>query len=192
MVKNVVSVPRIRATLPGDMAVQGSGTPAGTFSLSGAKLRETLRWLGIDTAGIPKERLQGVKASCKMTSAAGSLQITDAMFEFDDLKGSGGGTVTFGLPVTAAFHVELDRFDLDAYLPPPSTAPSLGMTTSATATAPTANLSLKGKVANVYRGETLNGVDGDVAMQGNVLKLNNLQVADLWAPSSAQGHGQRF
>ena len=43
-----------------------------------------------------------------------------------------------------------------------------------------ANLGLKAKVAKlVYRGETLNGVDGDVAVQGNVLKLNNLQVADL-------------
>jgi uncharacterized protein involved in outer membrane biogenesis len=182
MAKNVVSVPRLSATLPGDMTVQGSGAPDGTFNLSGAKLRETLAWLGIDAAAIPKDRLQGLKASGKLKSAAGGLQITDVVFDFDGLKGSAGGTVSLGLPVTAALHIELDRFDLDAYLPQPSTASSL-VTTTAPATAPTTaatNLGLKAKVAKlVYRGETLNGVDGDVVVQGNVLKLNTLQVADL-------------
>jgi len=33
--------------------------PEGTFNLSGDKLRETLTWLGIDAAAIPKDRLQG-------------------------------------------------------------------------------------------------------------------------------------
>src|SRR5260370_40978749 len=72
--------------------------------------------------------------------------------------------------------------DLDAYMPEPGTAPA-PPTATATPTPPeamAANLGLKAKVAKlIYRGETLNGVDGDVAIQGNVLKLNNLAVADL-------------
>ena len=63
MAKNVVSMPRISATLPGDMSVQGIGTSDGTFNLSGAKLRDTLTWLGIDAAAIPKDRLQGLSSA---------------------------------------------------------------------------------------------------------------------------------
>ena len=74
MAKNVVSVPRLRAILPGDMTVQGSGTSEGTFDLSGTKLRETLAWLGIDATALPPERLKGLKASGKLKSAAGGLQ----------------------------------------------------------------------------------------------------------------------
>ena len=56
---------------------------------------------------------------------------------------------------------------------PTGAAPAPDKTTAA-------NLGLKAKIAKlVYRGETLNGVEGDVAMQGNLLKLNNLQVADV-------------
>ncbi len=180
MAKNVVSVPRLSVTLPGDMTVRGGDMPDGSFNLSGTKLRETLAWLGIDTAAIPKDRLQGLQASGKLKSAAGGLQITDVVFDFDGVAGKAGGTMSFGLPVTAALQVELDRLDLDAYMPQPSVAP---VPPPATATPPetmAATLGLKAKVAKlVYRGETLNGVDGDVAVQGNVLKLNNLAVADL-------------
>src|SRR5258708_4770246 len=123
MAKNVMSVPRLSATLPGDMTVRGSGTPEGSFNLSGAKLRETLAWLGIDATAIPKDRLQGLQASGKLKSAAGGLQITDVVFDFDGLTGKAGGTVSLGLPVTAALQVELDRLDLDAYMPQPSIAP---------------------------------------------------------------------
>lgn len=180
MVKNVVSVPRLKATLPGDMTVQGGAMPDGTFNLSGEKLRETLTWLGIDAAAIPKDRLQGLKASGKLKSTAGAMQITDVVFDFDGLKGKAAGTVSLGLPVTAALQVDLDRLDLDAYMPQSSIASVQPAATATTSTNPAANLGLKVKVAKlVYRSETLNGVEGDVLVQGNVLKLNNLQVADL-------------
>jgi hypothetical protein len=180
MVKNVVSVPRLKATLPGEMTVQGGAMPDGTFILSGEKLRETLTWLGLDAAAIPKDRLHGLKASGKLKSAAGAMQITDVVFDFDGLNGKASGTVSLGLPVTAALQVELDRLDLDAYMPQPSVGSVQPAATAATSTVPAGNLGLKAKVAKlVYRGETLNGVEGDVAIQGNVLKLNNLAIADL-------------
>jgi uncharacterized protein involved in outer membrane biogenesis len=184
MAKNVMSVPRLRMVLPGAMTVQGSGMPEGTFDVSGAKLRETLAWLGVDASAIPKERLQRLTANGKLKSAAGGLQLSDIAFEIDDLKGKAGGTVTLGLPIGAAFQLELDRLDLDAYLPPPAAtiAPlsPAAPASDAAAANPSANLGLKAKVAKlVYRGETLNGVDGDVAVQGNLLKLNNLAIADL-------------
>jgi hypothetical protein len=182
MAKNVLSVPRLKAVLPGDMMVQGSGMPEGTFELSGGKLRETLAWLGVDASGVPEGRLQSLKASGKLKSAAGGLQLSDASFQIDDLQGKASGTATLGLPIMAWLQIELDRVDLDAYMPPPSSSPSVVLPTGAPspstpADATAANLGLKAKIAKlVYRGETLNGVDGDVAVQGNVLKLNTLQV----------------
>ncbi len=183
--KNVVSVPRLKAVLPGDMTMQGSGMPEGTFELSGGKLRDTLAWLGVDASGVPAGRLQSVKASGKLKSAAGGLQLTDATFQVDDLQGKASGTAKLGLPVAASLQVELDRVDLDAYLPASSPATMLPAVTPPAAAPPAkpdpaaANLGLKAKIAKlVWRGETLNAVDGDVAVQGNVLKLNALQVGD--------------
>jgi len=190
LAKNVVSVPRLRAVLPGDMTVQGSGMPEGTFDLSGNKLRETLAWLGIDAAALPKDRLTGLKANGKLKSAAGGLQITDVAFEMDDLKGKASGAVTLGLPLAASLQLDLDRLDLDAYLPQPSSSVSI-LPTPAAAPAPSsetpaANLGLKAKIAKlVWRGETLSGIDGDVAVQGSVLKLNNLQIGDLLGGKAA-------
>ncbi len=41
-------------------------------------------------------------------------------------------------------------------------------------------LGLKAKVAKlVFRGETLNGIDADLSVQGNLLKVNGLKVAEL-------------
>jgi len=92
--------------------------------------------------------------------------------------------VTLGLPVTASLSVELDRLDLDAYMPQPSDrVPFRRPATAATATTPTAHaatLGLKAKVAKlVYRGRDPERRRGRRALRGNVLKLNNLQVADL-------------
>ena len=185
--KNVLSVPRFRAMLPGDMTVQGSGMPEGTFELSGGKLRETLTWLGVDTSGVPAGRLQSLKATGKLKAAAGGLQLSDATFQIDDLSGKAGGSATLGLPLVASLQVELDRVDLDAYMPPPSPPPTVALPAGPLPPSPpsaadptAATLGLKAKVAKlVYRGEILNGIDGDVALQGNLLKLNNLQVGDL-------------
>jgi len=190
LAKNVVSVPRLRAVLPGDMTVQGSGMPEGTFDLSGNKLRETLAWLGIDAAALPKDRLTGLKANGKLKSAAGGLQITDVAFEMDDLKGKASGAVTLGLPLAASLQLDLDRLDLDAYLPQPSSSVSILPTPAAapapSSEAPAANLGLKAKIAKlVWRGETLSGIDSDVAVQGSVLKLNNLQIGDLLGGKAA-------
>ena len=103
--------------------------------------------------------------------------------------------------MTATTTLQLDRFDLDAYMPPEQPAPIAPTTDAAkaaTATPSTATpatlvppappppdktvpvFGLKAKVAKlVFRKETLSGVEGDVSVQGNLLKLNTVKVADL-------------
>jgi uncharacterized protein involved in outer membrane biogenesis len=209
--KGVIAVPRLNATLPGDMVLRANTTAAapaapgakmpagpvqsaGAFSLAGPRLRETLGWLGIDTSGIPAGKLQALSVDGKVAATANSLQISDLAMDLDGQRATGSGSITFGLPLTVATSVQLDSFDLDAYLPEPREAPVVADTTASTMPAPAPPpaaaaaapdktlpvLGLKTRIAKlVFRGGTLNGIDADLSVQGNLLKVNALKVADV-------------
>jgi uncharacterized protein involved in outer membrane biogenesis len=226
--KGVITVPQLKAVLPGDMVLQANATaplapatapaaktataaPApppgvvqasGEISVAGPKLRDTLAWLGIDTSGVPADKLQKLDLKGKLASAANGLQIADLAIDLDGQPAKGSGAVTFAVPLTAVTTLQLDRFDLDAYMPIEQPAVPIAPTADATAavtTAPAATkpatlvppappppdktlpvFGLKAKVAKlVFRKETLSGVEGDIAVQGNLLKLNTVKVADL-------------
>lgn len=204
--KGVVALPHFKAALPGDMTLRASAAatgdsakPAagGEFSLSGPKLRETLKWLDIDVSGVPADRLQTLSGHGKIATVADKLQLTEATFALDGVAATGGASVTLGVPVVVVAQVQIDRFDLDAYMPRqaadwsavPPAAPA-APATPATATAPMAanapadpaapSFGLKARIANlVYRGQPLKGIEADVVAQGRLLKLNGLKVADL-------------
>lgn len=206
--RGLVEIPRLRAVLPGEAVLQakavapavgavGAATGAkpapdavrtvGEFSLASPRPRDTLAWLGMDMSGVPADKLQTLGFGGTITSTSKAVKIDQLVLELDGVKAMGGGTVTWGLPLNVVSTVTLDRFDLDAYVPkttaaaPPPAVPS--------AVAPVAPskpdekapiLGMKAKVAKlVYRGETLNGVEADLAIQGNLLKLGGLKVADL-------------
>ena len=123
--RGVVAVPKLTATLPGDLVLQAkstlSGDPnrptvAGDFSLVGPKLRETLAWLAVDVPSVPANKLTRISLKGRMSSDGGNVQVSDAVFELDDLKGSGGITVTFSVPLSVVMQVNLDTLDLDSYL----------------------------------------------------------------------------
>lgn len=208
----VIAVPRLSAILPGDMVLKANAaaTPlapdvtaakpgaapsvqsAGAFTLMGPRLRETLAWLAIDTSGVPAGKLQTLAIEGKVASTANSLQIADLAMDLDGQRATGSGSITFGVPLTVATSVQLDSFDLDAYLPRPG-APS-GVAQPSVSVAPASSpaavpaapdktlpiLGLKAKVAKlVFRGGTVNGIDADLAIQGNLLKVNGLKVGDL-------------
>ena len=201
--KGVIALPHFRAALPGDMTLRASaaatGDPAkpaagGEFSLNGPKLRETLKWLDIDVSGVPPDRLQTLSGHGKIVTVADRLQLTEATFALDGVSATGGASVTMGVPVVVAAQIQIDRFDLDAYMPQQATGWSAVLpTASATpvaATVPVAanvpadpaapSFGLKAKIANlIYRGQPLKGVEADVVAQGRLLKLNGLKVADL-------------
>ena len=118
-------MPKLSATLPGDMVLQASSTfsgdparPAvsGEFSLVGPKLRETLAWLEVDVSSLPANKLTRLSMKGRMASSGGNVQVSDAVFELDDLKGTGGIDVTFGVPLSIVTHIELDTLDLDSFL----------------------------------------------------------------------------
>lgn len=201
--KGVMALPHFRAALPGDMTLRASaaatGDPAkpaagGEFSLNGPKLRETLKWLDIDVSGVPADRLQTLSGQGKIATVADKLQLTDATFALDGVRATGGASLSMGVPIAVVAQVQIDRFDLDAYMPQPATKLSVilpaATATPAAATAPAVaqapadpvapSFGLKAKIASlIYRGQPLKGVEADVVAQGRLLKLNGLKVADL-------------
>ncbi len=190
-----VAVPRLTATLPGDMVLQAKSTMAGDparptvsgdFSLVGPKLRDTLKWLDVDVSSVPADKLTKVSLKGSMASSGGNIQVTDGVFELDDLKGTGGVVATMSVPLSVVAHVEIDTLDADSYLPKPGDAkqpaaaakPAAPAANQAEAAGPTVGLKLK--IAKVlYNKETIGGVDVDVGLQGSTLKLNQFDVSNL-------------
>src|SRR5262249_52183767 len=191
-----VAVPRLSATLPGDMVLQAkstmSGDPnrptvSGEFSLVGPKLRDTLKWLDVDVSQLPADKLARLSLKGRMASSGGNVQVTNAAFELDDVKGTGGVVVTFNVPVSIVTNLDFDTLDLDPFLAKPAGG---SKPASSTAPAPAASsahpvsagpsVGLKAKVAKlIYNKETIGGVEVDIALQGSTLKLNDIKIGNL-------------
>ncbi|HYX01197.1 MAG TPA: AsmA family protein, partial [Reyranella sp.] len=188
----VVAVPKLSATLPGDMVLQAKSTlsgdaarptVSGEFSLVGARLQETLAWLNVDTSAFPSDKLARFSLRGRMASSAGNVQVSDAVFELDSIKGTAGIVVTFGMPLSIVTQVELDTLDLDSLLTP-AAARSAPPTPSSSAPAAAAvegpSIGLKAKVTKlIWRQETIGGVEIDIATRGNTLRMNDIKVSNL-------------
>lgn len=191
-----VAVPKLTATLPGDMALQARSTMSGDaakptvsgdFSLVGPKLRETLAWLAVDVSSLPPNKLTRLSLKGRMASTGGNVQVSNAVFELDDVKGSGGIVVTFGVPLSIVTHVAVDTLDVDSFLAAPaggqkpaSAAPAAPAASAARPPQAGPSIGLKAKVAKlIYNKQAIGGVDVDIALQGSTLKLNDVKVSNL-------------
>jgi uncharacterized protein involved in outer membrane biogenesis len=202
--KGVITVPQLKAVLPGDMRVAATVQANGELSVTGSRLRETLAWLEIDPSGVPADKLQQLDLKGRLAATPNSVQLADLVAELDGQRATGSGSVTFGTPLALAATLQADRFDLDGYLPAaPAMAPSapltplVGNAAPSAATAPVAIatlitaappppdpatpvFALKAKVAKLtFRQQVLGGIEGDASVQGNLLKVNAFKVADL-------------
>jgi hypothetical protein len=110
--------------------------------------------------------------------------VSQAVFELDELKGSGGIVVKFTVPLSVVTHVELGTLDLESYMPPPGPTPAAAASAAASVTPILAllgpSIGLKVKVASIdYRGDAITGVDIDIARDAGMLKMNEVRVANL-------------
>jgi hypothetical protein len=157
---------------------------SGDFSLVGPKLRETLAWLAVDVSSIPAGKLTQLSVKGRMGSSGGNVQVTDAVFALDDLRGAGGIVASFTVPLSFVTHVELDTLDLDSYMPPSDLMPAAAGSPVASVTPILAllgpSIGLKLKMAKVeYHGDAITGIDIDVARDAGRLRVNELKVANL-------------
>jgi len=188
MNKGVITIPRLKASMPGDLVIDLDAA-RGTLKASTAHLRDTLRWLDIDMGGIPRGRLESFSVEGKLAAKADALELSDGTFRLDGALGTLGGTLSLKPPMAAKFNVGMEQFDLDSYLPKSATpaadasSPSAPAPTAppalpkASATAPSVGLKLDIKKL-AYRGETLAGVTGSATWQSDLLRLDDVKVAD--------------
>ena len=187
-----IAVPKLAAILPGDMVLQArstmSGDPAkprvaGDFSLVGPKLRETLDWLAVDVSAVPADRLRRVSLKGRLDSNGGNVQVDDAVYELDDVKGSGGVTVTFSVPLSITTRLEIDAIDLDAYGVQSAAGQKKAAAPAAAKARPAGpgpSLGLKLKINRArYNNETIGGVDVDLSVKGRTLELKDIKVSNL-------------
>ena len=193
---DVLHIQALKAVLPGDFRVnrrvgfEGDAMHAGydgVIEIEGTNLRQTLRWIGIDTTSLPRDRLQTLRISGKTRPAKGFVHVTDATFELDDQQGTATADIAYSIPTVITGRLHLPHLNLDAYplssvalqglMPVPDTTPA---SPSASPEPPPPVLDLKATIDRVlYRGETAHGVDAHAVIRGNELKLKHVGVDEL-------------
>lgn len=193
---DVLHVQALKAVLPGDFRLnrrvgfEGDATHAGydgVIEAEGTNLRETLKWIGIDTTSLPPDRLQTLRISGRTRPAKGHVHVSDATFELDDQHGMASADIAYSIPTVIKARLHLLNLDLDAYqltsaalhdlMPGPDTAP---VPPSASSEPPPPVLNLKARIDRVlYRGETAHGVGAHAIIRGNELRLKHVGVDEL-------------
>lgn len=192
----VLHVQSLKAVLPGEFRLnrrvgfEGDATHAGydgVIEVEGTNLRETLKWIGIDTTSLPPDRLQTLRISGRTRPAKGFVHVSDATFELDDQHGMASADIAYSIPTVIKARLHLLNLNLDAYqlssaalhdlMPVPDTAP---VPPSASSEPPPPVLNLKARIDRVlYRGETAHGVDAHAIIRGNELKLKHVGVDEI-------------
>ena len=193
---DVLHLQALKAVLPGDFRLnrrvgfEGDAMHAGydgVIEVEGTNLRQTLKWIGIDTTSLPPDRLQTLRISGKTRPAKGFVRVTDATFELDDQQGTATADIAYSIPTVITGRLHLPNLNLDAYqlsslalqdfMPAPDTVP---VSPSADSEPPLPVLDLKATIDRVlYRGETAHGVDAHAVIRGNELKLKHVGVDEL-------------
>ena len=201
---DVLHVEALRVVLPGDFRVnrkagfEGDAKEAGydgIIEFEGRNLRQTLKWIGIDTTSLPSDRLQTLRISGKTRPSKGAVHLTDASFELDDQRGTATADIAYSIPTLIRARLHLPDLNLDAYrlsraalndfmsVPetPPQTSPvSPPVSPPASGEPAPPVLDFKVSIDRVlYRGETAHDVDAHVVIRGNELQLKHVGVGEL-------------
>ena len=123
----VVTISKASAALPGGSQV----TAGGRLDGSGERLafqgqvagesrnaRAVLEWLEVPLDELPAGRLRGVDFKGKVSATRDQLRVTDFRLAFDSSILTGAATVALRQRPAFGLRLDLDRLDLDAYLPP--------------------------------------------------------------------------
>lgn len=203
MVDGAVNLRLATAQLPGGTEVTLTGTVlsdageprfGGRLEAVSDNLRGTLDWAGVDTSGVAADRLRKASFKAAIAATPKKVNVTDWTMELDATKAKGGLTLAIRERPAFGLSLEVDRINVDAYLPASATAKSGGSAPApASAGAPTAAsggnpLSVLSSVdanMNVKIGEaTVLGVPVrdariDALLQNGTLTLRDVGVADL-------------
>nr|WP_295829843.1 AsmA family protein [uncultured Azospirillum sp.] len=121
-----LNIDRVSALLPGGSDFVAAGevtTPGGQPTLdlrmeaNADNLRALLEWAKLDPRGVPADRLRRASLSARLQGHADRFELSGLDFRFDSSRLSGAvAYVDRGRPAFGA-RLELDRLNLDGYLP---------------------------------------------------------------------------
>ena len=205
-----LAITKAAVLLPGSSDLQLSGTVstdaagprfAGTVAAESDNLRGLLRWLGTDLEAVPADRLRRLVLKTGVEASADQLVLRNTDLRLDVSRLTGGAAIALRERPGLGLALNIDKVNLDAYLPPPrdtaSTARAPVQPQAPTGQAPAgqagdapaslgvpllgrfdANLDLRiGQLT--YRGLPLDGLRLDATLQQGGLVVRELSVADL-------------
>lgn len=129
-----VTLSQLSAQFPGgsEFAMFGfvsaaSGKPRfeGEIEASISDLRGVMTWLGIDAPNVPSDRLRKVNVAGKIAATPEQGQISGLDLQFDSSRLTGGVVYTFRERPSFGANLNLDRINIDAYIPKPSAKPAV-------------------------------------------------------------------
>ncbi|MDA0702490.1 MAG: AsmA family protein, partial [Proteobacteria bacterium] len=121
-----ITVNQIGASLPGgsELSVFGfvglpDGQPRfeGTVELASDNARALLEWLKVDVAAVPADRLRKLDLAATVIATAEQVQLSDTRVALDSSTITGGVTVALRDRPAFGLSVNLDRINIDAYMP---------------------------------------------------------------------------
>lgn len=188
-------VERLEASPPGGSNLQLTGTLSsgaqalefeGNLEGQTGNLRDFLTWLGMETDRIPGERLRHADVTTAFQYSRDLLQFTDLELRLDVSRLTGGLAIALRDRPGLGLGLEIDRLNLDGYLPRDSAGPvekaeRLRQDLAALGTLLNrfdANLDLHAERLS-YLGERLSDLRISGQLQGGELTLEQLQIGDL-------------
>ncbi|MFD1378615.1 AsmA family protein [Fodinicurvata halophila] len=188
-------VERLEASAPGGSSLQLTGTLSpgaqalefeGNLEGQTGNLRDFLTWLDMDTGHIPGERLRHADVATAFQYSHDLLQFTDLELNLDVSRLTGGLAIALRERPGLGLGLEIDRLNLDGYLPRDSDTPeekAKRLRQDATALGALlnrfdANLDLHAERLT-YLGERLSDLRISGQLQGGKLTLEQLRIGNL-------------
>ena len=213
-----VSLKQAAASLPGGTSVSlagllsaDAGKPAfdGTAEMSSDNLRGLFDWLNIDVSAVPAERLRRFSFKGKVKGTPDQFDVTGVDMKLDTSQITGGVSAALRQRPAFGARIDIDRFDLDAYLPPapaaaapakggtPETAPppksdakpapgsSPGGGNPALGALKSFDANIQGKIGSLTaHAMQVEGVSFDATLQSGVLTVRDVSAADFGGGSA--------
>ncbi|CAO3446457.1 hypothetical protein [Azospirillum argentinense] len=185
-----LNIDRVSALLPGGSDIVAAGELAAAngqpnlnlrMEANADNLRALLEWLRVDVRAVPADRLRRASVAAQLQGRPGRLDVSGLDLRVDASRLTGAvAYVDRGRPAFGA-RLDLDRLNLDAYLPAPDNAQ-----TTATAPAPARNGTSSGS-SSATPARLLAGVDANLELSVGQLTVRNTPVQGLRLDATAAG-----
>lgn len=196
-----LNVDRISALLPGGSDLVAAGRLAAAngqpdldlrVEANADNLRGLLEWLKLDVHMVPADRLRRASLDARLQGRPGRLEVGGLDLRVDTSRLTGAiAYVDRGRPAFGA-RLDLDRLNLDAYLPPPADATDAGAASGTASPAPAAGKSADASGGKSSRGgltpaKLLSMADANLDLTVGEMTVRGLPVRGLHLDATAAG-----